>query len=537
MTAPRRLAAIAAGLALAALLSAALAVPARASVIGSVCKILKPFPVGAGCAEARSGLTAGRQLLQGNVGGAVGGLASGVAGDAATVGLGAIATLAAGSAQFALRETATLIDSVTRPRLEAPWFQRVYWRLAAISVLLTLPCLFAAAVQALIRSDLALLVRAAFGYLPLAMLAVGVCAQVTSLLLTAVDELCSLVSGVGDQAASSFLVRAGAAIVALSARSGSPFLALMIAGFTVAGAIVLWLELMMRAAAVYVVVAMLPLAFAAFVWPARRVWALRALEVLSALILAKLAMVTVLTLAGAALSSVPNVAGFLSGLVLLVLGVLSPWAMLRLVPLAELASGAAGRLRADAGLSGPPSLLETTLKGATAVDKAAGFVARGAGGARAAAESVAEHLADNRSESQGQQSPAAARDAQPEPVAAAQPDLVSQSAEATPPEPSPPEPSPPSELPTPLTAPDQSVELDLSAGASLATAPVWSAIKPAPDKEVGDSRGETPREEPDGFELDRQIAREWPRRHADGVEPDRDEGLHEWLGHEWDAGP
>ena len=57
----------------------------------------------------------------------------------------------------------------------------------------------------------------------------------------------------------------------------------------------------MREAAVYVIVLMLPLAFAALVWPARRVWAVRAVELLVALILSKFAIVAVLALGGAAL--------------------------------------------------------------------------------------------------------------------------------------------------------------------------------------------------------------------------------------------
>ena len=405
----RRIPAGLAAAVVAMLLAAATAVPARAGVLTPICKALQPVPLAPGCTEAKHGLTAGRQLLGadpggvvgglvgGDPGGVVGGLVGGVAGDVASVGLGAIASWAALGAKFALHETATMIDNTSSPHLEAPWFQRVYWRLAGISVLLTLPCLFAAAVQALLRSDLALLARAAFGYLPAAMLGVGICAQITSLLLAAVDELSSLVSSAAGQAGSSFLNRAGDALVALSAASRSPFLALMIAGFTVAGAVVLWLELMMRAAAVYVVVAMLPLAFAALVWPARRVWAMRALELLAALILAKLAMVTVLTLGGAALQSAPNAAGYLSGLVLLVLGAFSPWAMLRLVPLAELASGAAGRLRVEAGLPGPELL---SAAGAGAAQRlggaAAAHILGGAGSARAAAESVIARLHSDR---------------------------------------------------------------------------------------------------------------------------------------------
>ena len=75
--------------------------------------------------------------------------------------------------------------------------------MAAIAALLTLPFLFAAAIQAIIRSDLALLARAALGYLPLAMFAIAVAAPVTMLLLAGSDEMSAIVaSACGRPAAS-----------------------------------------------------------------------------------------------------------------------------------------------------------------------------------------------------------------------------------------------------------------------------------------------------------------------------------------------
>jgi hypothetical protein len=103
--------------------------------------------------------------------------------------------------------------------------------------------------------------------------------------------------------------------------------------------------MLVREAAVYVIVVLLPVAFSAMVWPARRIWALRAIELLVALILSKLAIITVLTLGGAALDSSGPLT-FMAGIVLLSLAILAPWAMLRLVPFAELA-GAAQRLRPE----------------------------------------------------------------------------------------------------------------------------------------------------------------------------------------------
>jgi hypothetical protein len=116
-----------------------------------------------------------------------------------------------------------------------------------------------------------------------------------------------------------------------------------------AGALALWLELVIREAAVYVIVLMLPLAFAAMVWPARRVWAIRSVELLVALILSKFAIVAVLTLGAGAVHQIDHlgVASALAGVALLILATCAPWALLRLLPMSELAGGAGGSLSSE----------------------------------------------------------------------------------------------------------------------------------------------------------------------------------------------
>jgi type IV secretion system protein TrbL len=309
---------------------------------------------------------AGKKLAGGHVGGAfkalVGGGGSSVASKATfALGLAAVVTWVLGGARYALHETASVIGRTTAPQLRSTWFSATYWRVAGIAAVLTLPFLFAAAIQALIHSDLALLMRSAFGYLPLAMLAVSIAAPLTMLLLSASDQLSAVVSSAAGNASGHFLATAGRDIGALAILSRSPFLVFVTGLLTVGGALALWFELMLRAAAVYVIVLMLPLAFAALVWPARRIWAIRAVELLVALILSKFVIVAVLSLGGAALSqgSLSSVSGMLAGFVLLVMGALAPWALLRLLPLSELASGAVGSLRGDAiGAGG--RLLATT---------------------------------------------------------------------------------------------------------------------------------------------------------------------------------
>lgn len=296
-------------------------------------------------------LGAGKQILTGHIGGAVrtilgDGSGAAVSGVKAALSLAAIGAWVLGGARFALHETAKVLSEKTTPQLGTSWFSATYWRVAGIAALLTLPFLFAATIQSLARSDITLLLRTVLGYLPLALLVVSVAAPVTMLLLSASDELSALVSSAAGTPGSRALGLGGVLAGGLSALTGSPFLIFFLGLLTVAGAIALWMELLMREAAVYVVVLMLPLAFAAFVWPARRAWAIRVVEVLVALIMSKFAIVAVLSLGGAAMDQVQHsITAPVLGLVLVAMGVFAPWALLRLVPLAELAAGAVESLR------------------------------------------------------------------------------------------------------------------------------------------------------------------------------------------------
>ncbi len=315
-------------------------------LVGKACNVVS---------HAGNIVKAGKKLAGGHVGGAFKALVGGGGGSTASkatfaLGLAAVVTWVLGGARYALHETASVIGHTTAPQLRSTWFSATYWRVAGIAAMLTLPFLFAAAIQALVQSDLALLVRSAFGYLPLAMLGVSIAAPLTMLLLSASDQLSAVVSSAAGNANATFLARAGRDIGALTILSSSPFLVFITGLLTVGGAVALWFELLLRAAAVYVIVLMLPLAFAALVWPARRIWAVRAVELLVALILSKFVIVAVLSLGGAALSqgSLSSISGMLAGFVLLVMGALAPWALLRLLPLSELASGAVGSVRGDA---------------------------------------------------------------------------------------------------------------------------------------------------------------------------------------------
>ena len=112
--------------------------------------------------------------------------------------------------------------------------------------------------------------------------------------------------------------------------------------------VALWSEMVVRELAVYVVVLMLPLVFCAMVWPARRVWAHARSEVLLSLILAKFAIIVPLALGAAALAhggAGSGVGRLIAGFALVGIGCMAPWLLMRLIPMAEVASAAVGHIR------------------------------------------------------------------------------------------------------------------------------------------------------------------------------------------------
>jgi hypothetical protein len=349
----RRRVAATAGLALA--IFAVTPATASASLLDPLCGVLGTFAGkfwSWGCkAAAHPGkiITVGHKLLGGHLGGALhvitggGGHAAGTA-----LGLAALVAWVVGGARFALHETATLIGHTTSPDLANAWFSSTYTHMAAIAALLTLPFLFAAVIQSLMRSDLAMLARTALGYLPLALLAVALAAPMTMLLLAATDNASNIIERAAGGGATDFLTSAGLKLGILSLIAHSPFVAFLIGFFIAVGALILWLELLLREVAVYVIVLMLPLVFAAFVWPARRIWAVRAIEMLVALVLSKLAIVSVLALGSGALHHAVgslSIVSLVAGIALVGLGAFAPWALVKLMPLGELAASAAGPLR------------------------------------------------------------------------------------------------------------------------------------------------------------------------------------------------
>jgi hypothetical protein len=107
-------------------------------------------------------------------------------------------------------------------------------------------------------------------------------------------------------------------------------------------AFVLWLELVVRSAAVAASTLFLPLALSGLVWPATAHWAKRLAETLLALVLAKVVIAGVLALAGIEVTGGPGGAGVGAGIARGLLAPLAAFSLLRLVPRVE--GGSVGHL-------------------------------------------------------------------------------------------------------------------------------------------------------------------------------------------------
>jgi hypothetical protein len=344
----------------------------RAAVAASAL-VLSAFVV-AGCtagqARASVSVPSPCQLpVAGNVCDAIGGVAKTVATSTADYVMQGVTAWVTNAAIWVTGKVGALIDATTSPNVQAAWFQGQYRSMVTIAGALALLMLMLAVLQSVVHQDAGLLTRAALGYLPMAFILAGVAIAATGLLVAITDDMASgVVAGLGANQSSNLLQAVGDAYKnALSQTSGIPLFGVFLGAIILAiGAFVLWLELIIRDAAIYVCLFFLPLTFVAMIWPAASRWARRLVELLIAIVLAKFVIVAILSLASAALTNTSLVHGngdtfeqMLAGSALLVLAAWSPFALLRLLPMMEIAASAVVAQRAAVGSAAGAAGLQT----------------------------------------------------------------------------------------------------------------------------------------------------------------------------------
>ncbi|MGD9573408.1 MAG: hypothetical protein AB7V62_16135 [Thermoleophilia bacterium] len=255
--------------------------------------------------------------------------AAGAAGDAV---LGQLTGWVGDGAAWLLGQVADAIDATTTVDLSAPWFERHYAFMFQAGAILLLPLLLLTVLQALVRQDAGLLIRATFLQLPAAMLLTGLAVTVTQTALAVTDALSAeLTRGVAEDTDTLATTLTTASAV------GGPiplFASFLLALVMALAALFVWFELILRAGVVYVAVMFLPLFLATMIWPALSGWVRRLVQVIVAAILSKLVIVATLSLGLSAFTSGDGPSALLAGAGMFLLAAFSPFVLFALIPVA-----------------------------------------------------------------------------------------------------------------------------------------------------------------------------------------------------------
>jgi len=290
-----------------------------------------------------------------------------IAGQAATPIVHGIAAAFVGWLADACRavgeELISALSGPASPNFASGWWASPQGRelmrtVTTLAATLAVAFLFLALLQGLVAGDPLGMLRSALGHVPLSVLGVAVVVAVTEVLLRVTDEATALVLHGTPENLSRFVGGFG---LQASVVTGGLAAALLMAVFLV-GALLVWAELVVRSALVYLLVAFAPLVLAARIWPAARGMFRRLCELGLALIISKLAIALAFAVGAVALgagdASGPgsisaggggvSLAGLLGGATLMGLAAFSPFVVLRLLPLLETAVVAQGISRSPA---------------------------------------------------------------------------------------------------------------------------------------------------------------------------------------------
>jgi hypothetical protein len=289
-----------------------------------------------------------------SVGNALSGAATGVVSAAGDSALRSFTSAVSSAGQWFLQKVGGLINGTTSPNVvNANWFGSQYRVMLALAVVISLPILLVSVAQAIVRVDAMQAIRSAFVYLPIAAIFSAVGPAIAQILIDSSDWMSTAISHNAAANAQRFMTDTGSWLGAIGAGTVNPaapvFGVLLGAIVVVLGAFSIWLELLLRSAAIYVAVLFLPLAFAAMVWPTAGRWCRRLIEFLLAIIFAKVFIVAIIDMAAAGLAAgglADKFEGVLAGGALLLMAAFTPIALLRLIPLAEAAVVTAGQQRA-----------------------------------------------------------------------------------------------------------------------------------------------------------------------------------------------
>lgn len=223
-----------------------------------------------------------------------------VAGAGFDVVIGGLSSWVLGAIGWIVGAVFEFFSTATSPNLEADWFRAgPYATTTTIAAVLMVAFVFAGVIQGVLAGDTGGLIRLVTVEVPLSVLAMVGLVGGVQLLIAVTDALADGLMARFGQDMTQFrdLVTA---IDTRTVGAASGFVVVVLAVIAVFAGIVLIGELVVRAALIYLVVALAPLVFAARAWPALAGMTRKLIESIAALVLAKLVVAVALTVASAA---------------------------------------------------------------------------------------------------------------------------------------------------------------------------------------------------------------------------------------------
>jgi hypothetical protein len=277
-------------------------------------------------------------------------------------------------ANWFLERLEELVTAPTRPDLSVGWWVEKYNLMLALAAVVAAATLILALIDDAAKGSPEGLVKAILADVPVAGLVGGIGPLVIQYLVDLADWLNGrLLQDLGVDSAKT-LTSSAEWFAAFSSTTGSPatpaVAALIAALITILAAFVIFLELMLRANAIYLIAALIPVMYAVRIWPTAKTVVRRTTEVLVAVVFVQpvvglavaMGAAASATLDGVGDSSFQEFGAAIAGATMLLLAALSPWAFIALLPALEGAISH-GRGQRDAVRGGLRTGLQTAYTG------------------------------------------------------------------------------------------------------------------------------------------------------------------------------
>ncbi|MEM8925390.1 MAG: hypothetical protein AAGD35_17950 [Actinomycetota bacterium] len=259
------------------------------------------------------------------------------------------------------------IDGTSSPSVDAT--NDVFLTSMAAARVLALPLLLAACLYSLLKRDASIALKSAFLYLPGSVVGMVAAGYVITALLAFSDQLAAAYLDDGQTGVALWIDELGG-VIAAGLGITAPILLVIFSFILISGAVLVWLVMIIRSAAIVIVYAFMPLAFAAIIFPATRGWIRRLIEVQLSFILAKPVIIAVLSLGSTVLGDIDNaLEAMIQASALFYLAAFSPYALFKLLPFVNDEAVAAME-----GPTGAPTRAATIAAGIVGGQKLAGFL-------------------------------------------------------------------------------------------------------------------------------------------------------------------